>query len=59
MELNSLINIASGKTGLAIATQVLKKGMEIEGQAAKQLIEALPKPSPSPRGVGQSLDIYA
>jgi len=59
MDLNSLINITSGKTELAVATQVLKKTQDIEGAAVKMLIDTLPKPSPSAQGVGQNLDLYA
>jgi hypothetical protein len=59
MDLNSLINITSGKTQLAVATQVLKKTQEIEGAAIKQLIDSMPRPSPSAQGVGQNLDLFA
>jgi hypothetical protein len=59
MDINSLINITTGKVDLAVATNVLKKAQDIESTQAKQLLDALPKPSPSPQGVGQSLDIYA
>jgi hypothetical protein len=59
MDINSLINIASGQTELAVATHVLKKAQEIQGAAAKTLIDSLQKPSPSPQGVGRSIDLYA
>ena len=61
MDLNSLINIASGKTQLATATYALKKSQDIQGAAVKQLIDSMPKatPSPSPQGVGQKLDLFA
>ena len=46
--------------GTAIGIAVLKKVLDIETQAAMQLIQSLPQPTPAsnPPNLGQSLDTF-
>ena len=60
MEINSLINIATGRSAMAYSTSLLKRANDIQAQQVSQLIQAIPQsPSPSPDGVGQNIDIVA
>lgn len=56
MNINNLGNISSSlssaSTGDAVAVSVLKKSLDIQAQAAMQLIEALPQQPASTAPVG-------
>jgi len=49
------------KTGDAVAVAVLKKAIEIEGQSALQLLQALPAPptTNSPPNLGNRVNTFA
>ena len=52
--------ITQASTGDAVAIEVLKKALDIESQAALQLIQALPQPvTSSPSHMGNSVNILA
>lgn len=58
------VQTAAMATGLdqkdSVGVTVLKKAMDIEKQAAMQLIEAIPQVQSQPTGsLGNNLDIYA
>ena len=59
MEINSLINAVTGRMNLAVTTSLMKKAQDIPAQQVNELIKAMPKASPSPAGVGKSLDLFA
>ena len=50
--------LSQAQSGDAVATQMLKKTMDIQAQTATQLIEALPQPS-NPPHLGNSVDTKA
>ncbi len=67
MDIGNISSVASAasqmsqaKTGDAVATAVLKKTMDIEKQAAAQLIQALPQvASSNPPNLGNNVDSFA
>ena len=48
----------AAQMGDAVNITVLKKAIDIQAQAAAQLIEALPKASSNPSHLGQSIDLH-
>lgn len=50
--------LTAEQTGVAVATKVLKKAIEIEEQNAMQLLQALPQPS-NPPNLGNAVDVKA
>ncbi|GHU42704.1 hypothetical protein AGMMS50289_07850 [Betaproteobacteria bacterium] len=64
MNIGNSANIGSltnqvGQAGDAINISVLKKAIDMQAQAAAQLIEALPQMSSNPPNLGQSVDVSA
>ncbi|OGS35460.1 MAG: hypothetical protein A2293_16050 [Elusimicrobia bacterium RIFOXYB2_FULL_49_7] len=59
MEINSLINAVTGNMNLSVTTSLLKKAQDIPAKQINQLIQAMPKASPSPTGVGNRFDVFA
>lgn len=52
--------LSQAETGDAVAIAVLKKTMDIQAQAALQLIEAIPQPAASgPPNLGRSVNTLA
>lgn len=53
--------LASGRTGDAVGTLVLKKALEAQAQNAAQLIAALPQPPQydNPPHLGGGVDVFA
>lgn len=60
MDLSSVSGTAGAQDGTAIGIAVLKKVLDIETQAAMQLIQSLPQPTPAsnPPNLGQNLDAF-
>ena len=64
MDINSVSSIASAasqaQTGDAVSIVVLKKAIDLQAQAALQLIDALPQPTTnSPSHLGQGVNTFA
>jgi hypothetical protein len=63
MDISALARFSSAQsqaaTGDAVATLVLKKAMDIQAQAALQLIDALPPVASQPPHLGQQVDVKA
>lgn len=51
--------LSQTRTADAAGIAVLKKAMDIQAQAAMQLIQALPQPSSNPPNLGNSVDVRA
>ncbi len=51
--------LASGQSGDAVSTLVLKKAMDIQAQNAAQLLEALPPVTNNPPNLGNNVDVKA
>lgn len=51
--------LSQTQTADAAGIAVLKKAMDIQAQAAMQLIQALPQPSSNPPNLGNSVDVRA
>jgi hypothetical protein len=64
MDINNSASIGSltaqtGQAPDAVNITVLKKAIDLQAQAAVQLIEALPQVTSNPANLGQSVDIRA
>ena len=64
MDISSLgsvpASVAQAKTGDAVAVTVLRKSLDLQAQAAMQLIAALPQPTTNnPPNLGQSVNTFA
>lgn len=52
--------IAQAQTGDAVAVTVLRKSLDLQAQAAMQLIAALPQPATNnPPNLGRGVDTFA
>jgi len=59
MDLNYLLSASAGNgIQLEAATRVLKKSQDLAKDQALSLINALPKNSPSPSGIGKGIDVF-
>jgi uncharacterized protein (DUF1778 family) len=63
MELNGLSSLSTAltqaKTGDSASILMQKKAMDLQAQAAEQLIQALPQPANNPPHLGQKVDVKA
>ncbi len=64
MDINSIASGAvaqnvSQKTGDAVGVTVARKAMDIQADAATQLISSIPKPAASEPNLGNSINTYA
>lgn len=63
MELNGLSSLSTAltqaKTGDSASILMQKKAMDLQAQAAEQLIQALPQPANNPPHLGQKIDVKA
>jgi hypothetical protein len=51
--------LSQAQTGDAVNTLVLKKALDLQAQAAAQLVEALPEVPNNPPNLGNAVDVTA
>ncbi|MDD2884003.1 MAG: putative motility protein [Dechloromonas sp.] len=63
MDLSAIGSLSSAlsqsQTGDAVNTLVLKKALDLQAQAAAQLVQALPAVSSNPPNLGAAVDVKA